>query len=210
MAPGTRGVAGRVRFLVLGDSLAFGTGATRAEHTLGARLSRVLQQAGEPVELHVVAVPGATSLDLAAQVRRAPDADVALLVVGANDLTRQVPPARAAAALGSAVRELRGRGTEVLVVPIPDLSSVAWVPPAFRVVVAGICDQLRARQAAAAEAAGAVVAPVAPELSRRFAADPTLFSADRFHPSSAGYALVAEALGPHLVELAARRRDDAA
>ena len=54
------------------------------------------------------------------------------------------------------------------------------------------------------------MAPVAPELSARFAADPALFSADRFHPSSAGYALVADALAPHLVELAARRTDDAA
>jgi lysophospholipase L1-like esterase len=199
-----------MRFLVLGDSLAFGTGAGSPRHTLGARLAGALEQAGEPVELQVVAVPGATSLDLAAQVRRAEDADVALLVIGANDLTHRVPPAQAAAALGTAVRELRERGTQVLVVPTPDLSSVGWVPPAFRAVVAGICEQLRARQTLAAEAAGGVVAPVAPELSRRFAADPTLFSADRLHPSSAGYALVAEALAPRLAELVAARADDAA
>ncbi|MBB3676454.1 lysophospholipase L1-like esterase [Modestobacter versicolor] len=199
-----------LRFLVLGDSLAFGTGAASPQHTLGARLGRVLQDAGRTVELHVVAVPGATSLDLAAQVRRAPAADVALLVVGANDITHQVPPAQAAAALGSAVRQLRERGTEVLVVPTPDLSSVAWVPPAFRSVVAAICDQQRARQTLAAEAAGAVVTPVAAEVSRRFAADPSLFSADRFHPSSAGYALVADALAPHLLELAGRPDEDAA
>ena len=201
-----------LRFLVLGDSLAFGTGAATSQDTLGARLTRSLQQAGHDVALSVVAVPGATSLDLAAQVQRtdALGADLALLVVGANDLTRQVAPARAAAALGSAVATLAERGTTVLVVPTPDLSSVAWVPPAFRAVVAGICDQLRARQTAAAEAAGGVVAPVAPELSRRFAADPTLFSADRFHPSSAGYALVADALAPLLRRLAARREADAA
>jgi len=205
-----RSVAPHVRFLVLGDSLAFGTGAARSEHTLGARLTGTLAQAGEPVELQVVAVPGATSLGLAAQLRRAVDADVALLVIGANDLTHQVPPAESAAALGAAVRELRGRGTEVLVVPTPDLSSVAWVPPAFRAVVSGICDSLRARQTLAAEAAGGVVAPVGPELSRRFAADPALFSSDRFHPSSAGYALVAEALAPHLLALVAQRSDDAA
>jgi lysophospholipase L1-like esterase len=210
MSLGTGPVPLHVRFLVLGDSLAFGTGAARPEHTLGARLTGVLEEAGEPVDLSVVAVPGATSLDLAAQVRRAPEADVALLVVGANDLTRQVPPAQAAAALGSAVRDLRARGTQVLVVPTPDLSSVAWVPPAFRAVVAGICDSLRGRQTLAAEAAGGLVAPVSPELSQRFAADPTLFSADRFHPSSAGYALVAEALAPHLVELAGRSAEDAA
>ena len=199
-----------LRFLVLGDSLAFGTGAARPADTLGARLTRVLADAGHPAQPVVVAVPGATSLDLAAQLRRAAPADLALLVIGANDLTRQVPPAQAAAALADVVRELRARGTEVLVVPTPDLSSVAWVPPALRPLVAAVSDGLRARQTAVAEAAGAVVAPVTPELSQAFAADPALFSADRLHPSSAGYALVAEALAPHLVELAARRGADAA
>jgi lysophospholipase L1-like esterase len=199
-----------LRFLVLGDSLAFGTGAARPADTLGARLARALEQAGRPVRVTVVAVPGATSLDLAAQVRRAAPADLALLVIGANDLTRQVPPATAAAALAAAVRDLRARGTEVLVVPTPDLSSVAWVPPALRPFVAAVSDGLRTRQTAVAEAAGAVVAPVAAALSQAFAADPALFSADRFHPSSAGYALVAEALTPHLLELAARGEEDAA
>lgn len=200
-----------LRFLVLGDSLAFGTGAATARDTLGARLTRSLQEAGHDVDPQVVAVPGATSLDLAAQVRRVTGpVDVALFVVGANDLTRQVSPVRAAAALGAAVQDLRRAGAAVLVVPTPDLSSVAWVPPALRAVVAGICDLLRDRQTVAAEQAGAVVAPVAPELARRFAADPTLFSADRFHPSSAGYALVAEALAPPLLRLVAERTDAAA
>ncbi|MCZ2827132.1 MULTISPECIES: GDSL-type esterase/lipase family protein [unclassified Modestobacter] len=200
-----------LHFLVLGDSLAFGTGAATVQDTVGARLTRALVQAGHDVDLQVVAVPGATSLDLDAQVRRVTGpVDVALLVVGANDLTRQVSPVRAAAALGAAVQELRGAGASVLVVPTPDLSSVAWVPPAFRAVVAGLCDQLRTRQSVAAARGGAVVAPVAPELSRRFAADPALFSADRFHPSSAGYALVAEALAPALLRLAAERTDAAA
>ena len=199
-------------FLVLGDSLAYGTGAASAADTLGSRLTRVLRESGRATELSVVAVPGATSLGLAEQLDRAAaaDADVALLVVGANDVTRQVPADRSAAAIGAAVRTLRERGTDVLVVPTPDLSSVAWVPPAFRTVVAAVCDQLRARQTAAVQAAGGVVAPVGPELSARFAADPALFSPDRFHPSSAGYALVAEALAPHLLRLADGRGEAAA
>jgi lysophospholipase L1-like esterase len=194
-----------LRFLVLGDSLAFGTGAASPQDTLGSRLTRVLRDSGRATELSVVAVPGATSAGLAEQLGRAAaaDADLALLVVGANDVTRQVPADRSAAAIGAAVRTLRERGTAVLVVPTPDLSSVAWVPPAFRAVVAAVCDQLRARQSAAVTAAGGVVAPVGPELAARFTADPALFSADRFHPSSAGYALVAEALAPHLLRLAA-------
>ena len=200
------------RFLVLGDSLAYGTGATSPADTLGSRLTRVLRESGRATELSVVAVPGATSLGLAEQLDRAAaaDADLALLVVGANDVTRQVPADRSAAAIGGAVRTLRERGADVLVVPTPDLSSVAWVPPAFRTVVAAVCDQLRARQTAAVQAVGGVVAPVGPELSARFAADPAFFSADRFHPSSAGYALIAEALAPHLLRLADGRREDAA
>jgi lysophospholipase L1-like esterase len=164
------------------------------------------------VRLDVLAVPGATSLDLAAQVRRATplQAELALLVIGANDLTRLVAPASAATALGAALRELRSAGTSVLVVPTPDLSSVAGVPPAFRPFLAVICDQVRHRQVAVAEAAGAVVAPVARTLSAAFAADPALFSADRFHPSSAGYALVADSLAPYLLELAGRVADAAA
>lgn len=201
-----------LRFLVLGDSLAAGTGAADAADTLGARLSRALQQAGHEVQLDVVAVPGATSLDLSAQVRRgaALAADLALLVIGANDLIHRVPPAAAAAGLAAALRELRAGDTEVLVVPTPDLSSVAGVPPVLRPLLAGVCRHLRGRQTAVAEAAGAVVAPVAPALSARFAADPSLFAADRFHPSSAGYGLIADALLPHLRELAGRVTDAAA
>ncbi|MCW2695685.1 MAG: Lipolytic Esterase [Modestobacter sp.] len=199
-----------LRFLVLGDSLAFGTGAASPADTLGARLTRTLEQAGRPVRLTVGAVPGATSPDLAGQVRRAAPADLALLVIGANDLTRQVPPSIAADALAAAVRGLRAGGAEVLLVPTPDLSAVAWVPPTLRPFVAAASDGLRARQTAVAQAAGAVVVPVAASVSQAFAADPALFSADRFHPSSAGYALVADVLTPHLLELAARCTADAA
>jgi len=92
---------GPLRLVVVGDSLAHGTGATRPDDTLGARMSRVLERAGHTVQVHVVAVPGATSLELAGQVHEAValDADIALVVVGANDLARSVPPARSAAAL---------------------------------------------------------------------------------------------------------------
>jgi lysophospholipase L1-like esterase len=77
-----------VRLAVLGDSLAYGTGAAHPVDTLGGRLAGMLNRSGYAVELHVLAVPGATSFDLAAQVRRATplDVDLAVVVVGANDL----------------------------------------------------------------------------------------------------------------------------
>ena len=201
-----------LRLLLLGDSIAYGTGARRPEDTLGRRLSRALTADGFDVDLHVLAVPGAVSADLARQVRRAETlaADLAVVVVGANDLARFVPPAQAAAALGAAVTGLRAHGTEVVVVPAPDMSSVPFVPPAFRPVVQAACAQLQRLQAQAAEAAGGRVAAVAAAVASLFTADPALFSADRFHPSSAGYSAIAEALTPFVVAAARDRREEAA
>jgi lysophospholipase L1-like esterase len=106
------------------------------------------------------------------------------------------------------VRELRALGADVLVVPAPDLSTVPWVPPAFQALVATASAELRRRQAEAVLAAGGVAVPVGEDLAQRFRAQPALFAADRFHPSSAGYALIAEALAP-VVRSVARGRSAA-
>lgn len=200
-----------LRLVVLGDSIGFGTGAARIEDTLGRRLASSLTTDAFDVDLHVVAVPGAASRDLAAQVRRAAplDADVAVIVIGANDLARFVPPAQAAASLASAVTALRASGADVVVVPAPDMSAVPFVPPAFRAAVRGASVQLQQHQAAAVEAAGGTMAAVH-DVNLAFAGDPAMFSADRFHPSSAGYAAIAHGLTPAVRAVARSRRDGAA
>jgi lysophospholipase L1-like esterase len=201
-----------LRLLILGDSIAYGTGALRAEDTLGRRLSAELAADGFDVELRVLAVPGAVSGDLAAQVRRAEPfgADLAVVVIGANDLARFIPPEQAATALASAVTALRTRGADVVAVPAPDMSMVPFVPPAFRPLVQAACAQLQRRQTAVVEAAGGSVAGVVAEVAGAFAADPAMFSADRFHPSSAGYARIAAALAPSVLAAARARREEAA
>lgn len=203
-----------LRLAVLGDSIAFGTGAARPQDALGPRLAAALQADGHDVDLRVLAVPGAVSADLAAQVRRAvpaPDGapDVAVVVVGANDLARLVPAERSVTALTGAVRALRQSGTDVVVVPAPDMSSIPFVPPAFRPVVRAASAVLQRRQEEAAAAAGARVAAVAAHVGRSFEADPAMFAADRFHPSSAGYAAIAAALTPFVLDAARGRRDAA-
>ena len=201
-----------LRLVVLGDSIGYGTGARLVEETLGPRLAAVLGGEGYDVDLHVLAVPGAVSADLAAQVRRAAPlaADLAVVVIGANDLARMVPPVQAAQALARGLEALRAGGTDVVVVPAPDLSAVPAVPPAFRPVVAAACAELQRHQAAVTEAAGGSVAAVSAEVGRAFGADPALFSADRYHPSGAGYARIAAAMAPHVVAAARTRREDAA
>jgi lysophospholipase L1-like esterase len=182
---------------VLGDSIAFGQGAADPADTVGARLAAELTTSGAPARARVFAVPGADSRGLAEQVRRATAAapDVALIIIGANDLTHFVPPQQAATLLGDAVRALRAAGAQVVVAPAPDLSVVPWVPAQLRQAVRAGSQALQQAQAQAALAAGARVADIG-RSAAAFAAEPALFSPDRFHPSSAGYAVIATALSP--------------
>jgi lysophospholipase L1-like esterase len=201
-----------LRLALIGDSLAYGSGAAGPRDALGPRLAAALTDAGYDVELAVLAVPGAVTRDLTGQVRRAAPlgVDLAVVVVGANDLARLVPPAQSAAALASALADLRAAGTDVVVVPAPDMSTVPWVPPALRPLVQVASATLQREQAAVARRNGAMVAAVSDAVSAAFGTDPALFSADRFHPSSAGYAHIAQALVPHVVAAAHARRDAAA
>jgi lysophospholipase L1-like esterase len=126
-----------------------------------------------------------------------------VVVIGANDLMRLVPPERAAAALGAAVRTLRSAGAQVVLAPAPDLSIVPHVPPFLREIVRAGSAVMRSAQVRAVLAEGGLVADADGATSAAFASDSRLFSADRFHPSSAGYAVIANALAP-VVEGAAR------
>ncbi|WP_210651877.1 SGNH/GDSL hydrolase family protein [Nocardioides sp. SYSU D00065] len=193
------------RMALLGDSIAWGQGAAHEHERLGPRLVRGLGLRDVDVELETYAVPGARSSGLAVQVdaalRRPPA--VGVIVIGANDLTHREPVDRAVHALADAVRRLRAAGCEVVVAPAPDLSAVPHVPLAMRAVVRAAGDAFRERQVAAVSAEGAHVADPDQRASRAFATDPSLFSADRFHPSSAGYAVIADALLP-AVEAAVR------
>jgi lysophospholipase L1-like esterase len=191
-----------IRMALLGDSIAWGQGADRAGDRLGARLVDGLRRRGIEAVSRVAAVPGARSRDLERQV----DAvlpwrpDLAVVVIGANDLTHLEPVGPAVEALRLSVRRLRDVGAEVVVAPAPDLSAVPHVPPALREVVRVAGGRFRSEQAAAVVAEGGRVADRDQAASRAFAADPTLFSRDGFHPSSRGYAVIAEALLPEVLQ----------
>ena len=192
------------RLAVLGDSIAWGQGAARERERLGPRLAEGLTLHGYDVDLRVFAVPGARSSGLAAQVGSATRwrPTLAVVVIGANDLTHLEPVERAAQALATAVRRLRASGTEVVVAPAPDLSAVPHVPVAFKSLVRAAGELLRERQGDLVLSEGGRLADPEQRASRAFAADPSLFSADRFHPSSKGYAVIADSLLPVLLQAA--------
>jgi lysophospholipase L1-like esterase len=193
-----------IRLAVLGDSIAWGQGASRERDRLSSRLVDGLGARGYDAEARVFAVRGATSSGLVQQVGQALSwrPDVAVVVIGANDLTHLVPVEVAALALGDAVRRFRADGIEVVVAPAPDLSAVPHVPVFLRETVRAAGDLLRARQTSMVLAEGGRVADPDQRASRAFATDPSLFSTDRFHPSSAGYAVIADSLLPALMEAA--------
>ncbi|QNN51985.1 SGNH/GDSL hydrolase family protein [Nocardioides mesophilus] len=198
-----------MRLALLGDSIAHGQGASRPGDALAPRLTSALAQRGFEVTSRVFAVRGARSADLARQLPAALGwrPQVALVVIGANDLTHRVAPDLAARALGEAVRRLRELEAEVVVAPAPDLSLVPHVPPELRDLAAAGSRLFRGLQVEAVHSAGGRVADLHGETAAGFAADLALFSGDRFHPSSAGYAVIADALLPELVEAFARVRD---
>jgi lysophospholipase L1-like esterase len=193
------------RLALLGDSIAWGQGASRRRDRLGPRLAAGLAASGVEVEARVFAVRGARSSGLAAQVDAAVpwSPSVAVVVIGANDLTHREPVGRAVRALADAVRRLRAAGAQVVVAPAPDLSAVPHVPPFLRETVRAASQALRERQVAAVLAEGGHVADAEQRASRSFGSDPSLFAADRFHPSSAGYAVIAAELLPVLADVLA-------
>lgn len=197
-----RDAPGLVRLVVLGDSLAAGLGATRPVHTPGARLARALaRRSRRPVHLRTVARVGAESADLDRQVRRlGPHArpDLALVIVGGNDVLHRVPPARSASELRACVDALRARGAQVVVGACPDLGALRHVPQPLRTWAS-----LASRRTAAAQVRalaghdGVQVVHLAAEVGPFFVADPDrLLALDRFHPSSLGYRRVARVLMP--------------
>jgi lysophospholipase L1-like esterase len=190
--------------LLVGDSIAAGLGAERRKDTLGGRLAKGLAAStGRAVRLRTAAVVGSESSMLAAQLAGLPDdyaADVAVVVVGGNDVTHRVPVAEAARDLEAAVRALRARGTAVVVGTCPDLGALRPVPQPLRALGSRASRHLATAQAAATVRAGGHVVSLARVVGPFFIDDPDeMFSLDRFHPSALGYRRTAAALLPSLL-----------
>lgn len=188
---------------LLGDSSAAGLGVHEAHETPGALLAAGLAEAsGRPVRLRCVARVGAKSQDLQRQIDlvlrdASPPPDIAVVMVGANDVTHQVNVARAVRALDEAVRRLRAAGAEVVVGTCPDLGTIEPVAQPLRWIARRWSRQLAAAQTIAVVEAGGRTVSLGDLLGPEFASNPSAyFSADRFHPSAAGYASVATAVLP--------------
>ncbi|WTD64723.1 SGNH/GDSL hydrolase family protein [Micromonospora sp. NBC_01638] len=191
--------------VVLGDSSAAGYGVHRRRETPGALLatglSRRLQR---PVQLHRFAVVGAISAALRHQVEAALECrpDIAVILIGGNDITNRTPRGLAVRYLVEAVHTLRDAGCEVVVGTCPDLGAIRPIQPPLRWLAHRWSRQLAAAQTVAVVEAGGRTVSLGDLLGPRFTAEPTrMFAWDRFHPSAEGYAMAAAALLPAMLSV---------
>ncbi len=188
---------------VLGDSAAAGLGCERAEQTPGALLAGgIARDLRRRVDLEVVAVAGARSGDLDRQVARAlrRPVDAAVIIIGANDVTHQVPVATAARQLAEAVKTLRAAGAVVIVGTCPDLGTIKPVMQPLRTVAAHWSRRLAAAQTVATVGEDGIAVSLRDLLVQDFTEQPHLWSADRFHPSADGYRRVVDVLLPSVLD----------
>lgn len=189
-----------IRCLVLGDSAAAGYGMERADATppamLGIGLSHVLDV---QVEIRSLAVVGARTADLDAQIDRLEDfePDVTVIMVGVNDVTHQVPPHVSARQLGAVVRRLVALDSEVVVGTCPDLGTIQPIKQPLRTIAQSLSRLLARKQTIATVQAGGRAVSLGSLLGVLFMEKrDVMFGVDSFHPSETGYANMVSVLVP--------------
>lgn len=193
-----------IHLMVFGDSTAAGYGCLEADEVPGVLLARSLAaRCGAHVRLSTKALVGATSKGLVSQVDATlvagPAPHAAVIMIGANDVTAVNGIGPSARRLGSAVSRLRSADAAVVVGTCPDLGVIDAIPQPLRWTARTLGLRLARAQADEVQAAGGVSVPLADRLRPHLAAERTrLLADDRYHPSAAGYALIAESMLPAL------------
>ncbi|MCW2540835.1 MAG: hydrolase family protein [Frankiales bacterium] len=184
---------------MLGDSSAAGYGVHTDVETPAARIAVGLSSiAHRPVRLINVAQVGAQSIALNAQVEHVLPLRPALAVImiGANDVTHRVRAPESVRHLGEALDRLREHDVAFVVGTCPDLGTIRPIAQPLRYLARRMSRTLAAAQALAVVSAGGRAVSLGDILGPEFAAQREYFSEDQFHPSATGYARAAEVLLP--------------
>jgi lysophospholipase L1-like esterase len=193
-APRTFGTGGEtLQYLVLGDSTAVAQGGDY-EQGIAVGTAGHLARGSRRVELTNVAVSGARIEDvLTEQLPRADlaQADLVLVDAGANDVVHLTRSGAVARDLDRIVKTLLAANCQmkIVVTGSPDMSTPPRIPRLLR-GLAGVRSRAVNRIAQdVVKRHELTFAPIAEKTGPIFARDPTLFSADRFHPNDRGYAV---------------------
>lgn len=177
--------------LIVGDSTAVGTGASRPEKSLAGLLAK------EFPTLRIVnhGRDGATFADLRAQLP--PDArfDAVLILAGGNDVIRLRDLDAVGAQLDETLRAAKTLGRDVVVMPAGNVGNAPFFFPPVSWLMTSRSRELHAVVEAAAQRHGAGYVRLFKERAEDpFAQHRELNAQDGLHPSDAGYELWAQAL----------------
>ena len=195
---GEVGEGPRLCLLIVGDSSGAGVGVPTQDIALAGQLSRTLaHEAHVRVRWQLIAKSGITSAQALDLVRRERPhaADVAVAVLGVNDVIDQVPTHRAVqhrAALADWLIAHTGV-RHVVFAPLPPVHQFPSLPQPLRWIMgrdARRHDEAMARWAATREDVSHV--PIAISL------DASCMASDGFHPGEPVYRVCGEALARHI------------
>ncbi|HEY8302226.1 MAG TPA: SGNH/GDSL hydrolase family protein [Jatrophihabitans sp.] len=202
-APGVSPARPPIRIALFGDSTAAGYGVYRDRDTPAAQLAIGISDAARrPVHVTNVAVVGAESPQLPDQLERLGSAriELAVVMIGANDVTELTKPSVAVPHLEELVRSMQARGAEVIVGTCPDLGTIRPIAQPLRAYARRLSRRMAREQTIAVVRAGGRTVSLGDLLGPLFASRLELFSADRFHPSEEGYREAALALLPSALD----------
>ena len=191
--------------VVVGDSSCTGPGVGEPSEIWCRLVASRIAARGHLVTLKSFALGGATSSSaLQTQVPEAEAvrADLTFVAVGTNDVIHQVSLSTLEKNLDESVRRLSRVSKQVVVAGIGDLGTVPRLLPPLRQLASRRGRSADAVQARVAERHGAIKADLWGAAAEAFRTDPSIFSADLFHPAAPGHVVWAEAaweaLEPHL------------
>ena len=181
-------------YVVMGDSTAVGQGGDYDKGIARSTARHLAELASRQVTLRNLGVAGARAggvakhqLPKATQLRP----DVVLIAVGANDVTHLTPTGSVSRDMSAVIDALRAANPDVRIVLTgsPEMGSIPRFPQPMRYFAGVRTGQVNAMLADVARDKQVVLAPIARITGPIFDRNPDLFAADKFHPTTEGYAV---------------------
>jgi lysophospholipase L1-like esterase len=195
---GSVGEGRPLRLLIAGDSSAAGVGVAHQSDALAGHLTRALApRVARRIEWKLVARSGVNSEQCHALLDEAGhfEADLAVLVLGVNDVVDQLPSQRAVAARERLANRLRNRHGvwHVAFAPLPPVHQFPGLPQPLRWVAGS-----DARRHDRAMAQWAASRPDVSHVPIRIRLGADVMAEDGFHPGEPVYRACGEAIAAHL------------
>jgi lysophospholipase L1-like esterase len=199
--------AGRpLRVFITGDSSAAGVGVEHQERALAGHLGdSLVRKLSRPVAWRLVARSGVSTAECLAMVERSDawPADVAVAVLGVNDVVDQVPSHRAVQHREALANHLRNRFgvSHVVFMPLPPVHQFPGLPQPLRWIAGA--DARRHNEAIAAWAA---TRPDVIHFDIDFALNAEVMAEDGFHPGETVYRICGVSLAEQIAAVVHRAR----